>query len=170
MKRSSLSGLTVMALGFALLSMPAVAGAETVHARLTGFQEVPAVSTAASGEFRAKIGKGGVINFELSYEGLESNVLMSHIHLGQPGVNGGISVWLCTTPAAPLTAPPGTQICPQSGTVTGMFDAAGVVGPLNQGIGPEELDELIEAIRAGVTYVNVHSVTFPGGEIRGLIR
>jgi hypothetical protein len=170
MKRFNLYGFTVMAMSFALLSMPALAGAETVHARLTGFQEVPAVSTEGSGEFRSKIRKDGIINFELSYDGLESDVLMSHIHLGQPGVNGGISVWLCTTAAAPLTAPAGTQICPQSGTVTGMIEAADVVGPLNQGIAPEELDELLKAIRAGVTYVNVHSVTFPGGEIRGQLR
>jgi hypothetical protein len=33
-----------------------------------------------------------------------------------------------------------------------------------------EFDELVRAIRAGVTYVNVHSETFPGGEIRGQLK
>jgi hypothetical protein len=42
-----------------------------------------------------------------------------------------------------------------------------VVGPGAQGIVPGEFDALVDAIRAGVTYVNVHSETFPGGEIRG---
>jgi hypothetical protein len=31
------------------------------------------------------------------------------------------------------------------------------------------MDELIKAIRAGATYVNVHSTTWPGGEIRSQI-
>jgi len=44
-----------------------------------------------------------------------------------------------------------------------------VVGPAGQGIAPGELDEFIRAIRAGVTYVNVHSTKFPSGEIRGQI-
>jgi hypothetical protein len=42
-----------------------------------------------------------------------------------------------------------------------------VIGPVPQGITPGEFDELLEAIRAGVAYVNVHTSTFPAGEIRG---
>src|SRR5262245_31246020 len=40
-----------------LLVVPAVAGAEQIKAHLTGYQEVPVVSTNASGEFRAHISR-----------------------------------------------------------------------------------------------------------------
>ena len=38
-----------------------------------------------------------------------------------------------------------------------------------QGILAGEFDELVEAIRAGATYANVHSTEFPPGEIRDQI-
>lgn len=57
--------------------------------------------------------------------------------------------------------------CPQSGTVTGLLTQANVVGPAGQGIAPAQFAEIVAAIRAGAAYVNVHSSTFPGGEIRG---
>jgi hypothetical protein len=41
-----------------------------------------------------------------------------------------------------------------------------VVGPAMQGITAGQFDELVRAIRAGVTYVNVHSSLYEGGEIR----
>ena len=41
---------------------------------------------------------------------------------------------------------------------------------VSQGVAPGEFDELIRAIRAGVAYVNVHSSTFPAGEVRGQLR
>jgi len=48
--------------------------------------------------------------------------------------------------------------------------AANVIGPAGQGIAPGEFSKVLEAIRSGVTYVNVHSVQFPPGEIRGQVR
>jgi hypothetical protein len=152
-------------------------GAVEVRARLRGFQEVPVISTEARGHFRAKINKDRTeIQFVLSYEGLEGTVTQSHIHIAQPGVNGGISVWLCQTASnpAPASVAALTQTCPQSGTVTGTLTQANVIGPPGQGVAAEEFDELVEAMLAGVTYTNVHSkdagglpTSFNGGEIRG---
>ncbi len=51
-------------------------------------------------------------------------------------------------------------------TVTGTIDADDVIGPAAQGIAPGELGELVRAMKSGVTYANVHSTKFPGGEIR----
>ena len=55
-----------------------------------------------------------------------------------------------------------------------MLDAADVIGPNGppamQGIEPGAIGELVAAIRAGHTYVNVHSSKWPGGEIRAQIR
>ena len=136
---------------------------------LTGYEEVPSVSTGASGEFNAQIRKDSTVDWELSYSNLEGTVQQAHIHLGQQGVNGGISVFLCsnlTTPAPP----PGTQACPAPpATISGVFRASNVIGPAAQGIAPGQFDELIAAMRAGATYVNVHSSTWPGGEIRSQI-
>lgn len=154
-----------------------------IQVRLTGYEEVPAVSTRASGELRATIvnepseflitNGETKIQYQLSYSALEGNVTQAHIHLGQSGVNGGISVWLCANPAAlpPGTAiPPGTQPCPDPpAQVEGTITAASVVGPTAQGIAPGEFGELLRALRAGKTYVNVHSTKFPGGEVRSQI-
>ena len=52
-----------------------------------------------------------------------------------------------------------------SGTIT----PADVIGPAPQGIAATEYDELLAAIRSGTAYVNVHSATYPGGEIRAQI-
>ena len=54
--------------------------------------------------------------------------------------------------------------------MTGTIVAAQVLTVAGQGIDAGEFDELVAAIRAGVTYANVHSVLFPPGEIRGHIR
>jgi len=77
--------------------------APLLHAHLQGFQEVPVVSTVATGEFRGVINPGDTsINYEFSYTGLQGNVTQAHIHIGQRNVSGGIVIWLCQTAANPL--------------------------------------------------------------------
>ncbi len=139
-------------------------------ALLSGFEEVPAVSTDANGEFRARISNDeSSISYELNYSDLQGNITQAHIHFAQAGVNGGVAVWLCSNLASPPT-PVGVQPCAASpGSVSGMITAGDVVGPGGQGISAGEFDELLRAIRAGKTYVNVHTSAFPGGEIRGQI-
>ena len=141
-----------------------------IDVRMRSYQEVPAVSSVAQGRFKATIDeRAGTISYELSYSGLEGDVRQAHIHFGQRSVNGGISVWLCQTAANP---DPNNQspTCPQSGSVSGLIQAANVVGPAGQGIAPAEFAELVAAIRAGVAYANVHSSKFPGGEMRAQLR
>jgi hypothetical protein len=134
------------------------------QARLHGYNEVPAVSSTGSGEFTARIHRDGLgVDWELSYEGLEGiTTTASHIHFGQKDVNGGVSVFFCGGPTTPACTP-------GSGTFSGTFTAADVVGPVAQGIALGELSELIAAIRAGKTYANVHTNKHPGGEIRGQV-
>lgn len=156
-----------------LLAVSAIAFSQGKRIRefLTGYEEVPAVSTVAEGEFHARISDDAShIDYELKYSDLEGSVTQAHIHFGQKGVNGGISVWLCGNPSATVTPPTGTQLCPPSpATITGTLTAANVVGPSGQGIAAGEFAELISAIRAGKTYANVHSTKFTGGEIRSQI-
>ena len=148
---------------------------KNVRGHLDGYEEVPAVSTVAQASFTAQLARNGQsIDYRLTYSGLEAEATQAHIHFGQKDVNGGISVWLCGAPRTtpPVTPPPGfNKPCPTpGGTVTGTITPADVVGPANQGIAPGELGELIRAIRSGVAYANVHSVKFPGGEIRAQLR
>ena len=168
-----------------LVSASTIIGAQgfkKISEFLTGYEEVPSVSTVANGTFDARISNDDSrIDWELSYTGLEGNVTQAHIHFGQKGVNGGISVWLCgnaraasppgVTPVVPaITPPPGTQPCPPPpATINGTATAADVVGPAGQGIAAGEFAELIRAMRAGKTYANVHSTKFEGGEIRSQI-
>lgn len=133
----------------------------TFQARLDGFQEVPPVFTSAFGEFRARtIHEGTRLEFQLTYAPLQAPVTAAHIHFGQPGVNGGVVAFLCGGGGKPA--------CPQSGTVSGVVGPEHVALPV-QGIAPGEFAELLSAMQHGVTYANVHSTAFPGGEIRGHI-
>lgn len=147
------------------------------RAELKPTEEVPAVSSVASGRFKATIDEANqTITYEVSYEGLEGNVTQAHIHIGQKSVNGGISIFLCgnapTVPAATVPQPPA---CPPSpATVTGVLTPDMVIGPNLQGVAPfgpgvNEFQELIDAIREGFAYANVHSSKFGGGEVRGQI-
>jgi hypothetical protein len=160
---SLLAGLAITSLLYAGSGVRADDDHDQFKARLRGFNEVPAVSSTGRGEFTARIGEAAV-DWELSYERLEGTpTTAAHIHLGQKDVNGGVSVFFCggtTTPAC----------TPTSGTFRGTFTAADVVGPADQGIAAGEIAELIRAIRAGKTYVNVHTDKHPGGEIRGQLR
>jgi CHRD domain len=138
---------------------------EDFQGTLTGYQEVPAVSTGASGTFAATVRvHHDKIWWKLHYEGLTGEVTQAHIHFAQRDVNGGIAVNLCSNLEPP---PPRTQPCPPApATITGVARPTDVVGPADQGIAPGEFGELVAAMRAGLTYANVHSETFPAGEIR----
>jgi hypothetical protein len=169
-------GCLLTAAGAALTVAAGASSGEVITTRLIGFEEVPAVSSPGSGSFTARIDSAGTtIDYELQYDGLQGKPFMSHIHFGQRRVSGGISVWLCGNPEDGAAPPAGTPRCPvPGGTVSGVLTASSVVGPTGQLIAAGQLDELIKAIRAGVTYVNVHSTAasggVPAGEIRGQIR
>jgi hypothetical protein len=131
--------------------------------------EVPSVSTRTAGRFELEIDRRtGAGQWKLRYDDLEGRVTQARIHFGQWGVNGGISVFLCSNLPDP---PAGTRSCPASpANLEGTFTAADVIGPTGQGIAATEFDELIRAIKRGATYANVHSDKFPGRGIRGQLK
>jgi hypothetical protein len=168
MGRKSVKVLALVALALAL-SLPAWAQG-TGSTRLRAFEEVPAISSPGEGQFSARInGSGTSLSYQLSYRNLLGTVTQSHIHIAQRGVNGGIMIFLCSNLG---NGPAGTQACPASpGSISGTIEADDVVAAAAaQGIAAGELGEAIRAMRNGVTYVNVHSDLFPGGEIRGQLR
>ncbi|HEX6994708.1 MAG TPA: CHRD domain-containing protein [Gammaproteobacteria bacterium] len=142
--------------------------ARRVAARLDGVCEVPSISTTAQGTFTAEIDdEGRLIVWTLTYQDLSAPVQQAHIHFGERHTNGGISAFLCSNLG---NAPAATQACPETtATINGTITPELIVGPAEQGIGAGEIEELIRGIRSGAAYVNVHTMTFPAGEIRGQV-
>lgn len=168
-RRSRLALAGALVVASAAAGTAAVAGGgggPTIQERLSGYEEDPlALSTPGSADFRADVdAKARRIAYTLSYADLEGAVAQAHIHLGGRAQSGGISVFLCSNLG---NGPAGTQPCPPApATVSGTLTPADVVGPAAQGIAPGEFDELVDAIRAGTTYANLHTSTYPAGEIR----
>jgi hypothetical protein len=161
--------LTVIGL-LALITTVAASADETalnMRARLSGLNESPPKATTGVGMFTAKAEKGA-IHYTLTYSGLSTPALQSHLHFGQPAVNGGIFVFLCSNLG---NGPAGTPACPPAGgTVTGTITAADILNPVpDQGITPGDFATALRIIEAGEAYANVHTTRFPAGEIRGQV-
>jgi len=164
LNRSVLAGFAVTSLLYVGSVVCADDDRDHFKARLQGFNEVPAISSTGTGKFRARINDDSSIVFELTYQDLEGTVTnAAHVHLGNKSDAGGVSFFLCGGGGRPLCTP-------TSGTFTGTVIAADVTGPTAQGIAAGEIAEIIRAMRAGITYANVHTNKHPGGEIRGQVR
>src|SRR5258708_40275447 len=97
-----LSGMVAMA------AFPAAA--DVLNADLSGFNEVPTLSSPASADFHARINKDETeIQYELTYTGFVTPVLQAHLHLGKRAVNGGIIGFLWSNLR---NRPAGTQTRP----------------------------------------------------------
>ena len=128
------------------------------EATLTGAEEVPPVTTEGSGFAKLQLVEDGTeVQFLVVVKRL-TDVVQAHIHLGPVGVNGPVVAFLLH----PGETPPGRS----SGVLArGTFTEADLIGPL---LG-QPLSALVAEMTAGNTYVNVHTVAFPGGEIRGQV-
>ena len=169
----------------AMSSASADSGKSSFSTTLNGYQETPVtINSTGSGEFAAKINNDGTaIEYVLNYRDLATNVLQSHIHFGRPGLTGGIVLFLCTNlnPPAGVPVPPACPQAPVGGdtaTVTGTLTAANLLVPNvanvalpTQGIDPGAAGfaEIVQAIRNGAAYANVHTSKVPSGEIRGAL-
>jgi len=98
-----------------------------LNAGLTGYQEVPTLSTSGTGRFEARINSDETaVDWRLSYDALESPVTQAHIHFSARALNGPIVVFLCTNLG---NGPAGTQACPPPpATIAGTFEAIDVLG------------------------------------------
>jgi hypothetical protein len=162
--------LAVIALlGLTVATTSADEGTVSARAKLSGFQEnLPKLSTG-TGTFTATL-NGGTLKYTLTFSGLSSDAVMSHIHFGQPGVNGGVFIWLCGS--AGFTGPAGTPTCPaKGGTVSGTATAASVqsLAP-TQNLNLGDFAGAMRIIQSGTAYVNVHTTNWLGGEIRGQVK
>jgi len=160
------------------------AGEDNLGTHLAGRNEVftpvhpgdptPADSRAQGEAVFRVSADGGTVEFRLIASNID-NVIMAHIHCGPAGTNGPIRMWLY-----PGIGPTGTQGPNGTGRhdgvlASGTFSPTGVVCPASA-VGQDM--PLLDAMRAGLTYVNAHTNDgvaptntgpgdFPGGEIRG---
>lgn len=150
-------GLLFLILLASVATMAVVSAKNTnFTAHLNGGQEVPAVNTTAQGQATFKLNAAGTaIEYKVNVAQLE-NVKFSHLHLAPIGSNGGVVVDL-------------------SGAVAGKVNGTLVEGTIkaNQlkgALSGQPLSVLIAQMEAGNIYVNVHTNSFPGGEIRGQVK
>jgi len=135
--------------------------AKNFRAHLDGASEVPPADTRGRGQATFQVDKDGTaIHYKLIVSNIE-NVTQAHIHRAPAGVNGPVVVWLYPgEPPAQLIEGRTDGILAE-----GVITAANFVG----GLVGEPLESLIELMRTGEVYVNVHTSQFPPGEIRGQI-
>jgi hypothetical protein len=140
-------------------------GSSTFRAHLSVAEEIPEPSDIArnpQGQATFQLSHdGGELAYKLIVANIE-NVRMAHIHLAPIGETGPVVAWLYPAGPPPQEIPGFFNGVLAEGVIT----AAELVGPL----AGAELADLIDEIRAGSAYVNVHTAQNPPGEIRGQIR
>jgi CHRD domain-containing protein len=140
-----------LAAGLLILAITSVArAAETFTASLDDANSVPPIAGDGTGSATVTISDDGQsVSWDVTWSGLTGPPSASHIHIGAADANGPVMI-----PFATVTA---------TGT-TGTFNAADYTG--GDGL-PADWAGVLAAIRAGNTYVNVHTAANPPGEIRG---
>ena len=138
---------------------------ENFTAPLSGGEEVPPVDTVSEGLAHFKLSKDGTaLRFKLNVSNIQA-ITQAHIHCGAAGVNGPVVVFLFGFNAAGVTAE-GTL---SEGTITGANVIPRPDSPACPG-GIADFDDLLAKMRSGDAYVNVHTIPFPGGQMRGQIK
>jgi CHRD domain len=127
-------------------------------APLSGQNEIPPVQSSAAGEAEFRTPANGTVGYRVNITGI-SNASAAHIHQAKAGENGEIIADLLHTPTSK-----------DKDTAYGMIFRGNLTdsslkGPM-QG---KTLADLVAAMDAGDTYVNVHTDAHPDGEVRGQI-
>lgn len=140
---------------------PPVSKIVTFRATMNGASEVPTNASMGTGVFTARLDTStNVFTYEATFSGLTSNVNNGHIHgPAAVGANSGTTINFNTLPGATFS------IGQQSGTARGSatLNAATQITATVNG------DSLKKLLFAGLTYINIHTVNSPGGEIRGQV-
>jgi len=131
--------ILMVALG-ALAGTGCLAYAEDVKVSLSGSEEVPAVSTSASGSGTFNIGEDHSVSGSITTTGITGTA--AHIHMAALGQNGGVIVPLVKKGDNEWTVSPGAKLT----------------------------DQQYQAFKDGNLYVNVHSAAHPSGEIRAQLK
>lgn len=147
-----------------LASSAQAAGKRNFTASLKGRNEVPAVETRGQGEAIFHLSKDETeLEFKLIVANIQ-DVTQAHIHCGAEDVNGPVVAFL-------FGFDPGGRTI--NGILsTGTLDSGDIIPRPDSEVCPggvADFDDLVEKIRSGEAYVNVHTIANPAGEIRGQI-
>lgn len=155
MKRAHL----LPALSAFLLLTAVTVGAEQrrYRAKLSGVQEVPSVKTPARGDLKIIYTGGGEMSFELNVDRITSPTA-AHIHRGRKGEAG--------PPVAGLFGGPPKMGRFKGILAEGLITEQSLVGEMEG----KTVEDLVRLMESGETYVDVLTVTYPAGEIRGQIK
>ena len=151
------AALALVAL-FVLTTVGLAAGpSEVWTTRLSGQNEDPPNDSKAHGSATLRIVRDGKTITSIEYRVRVSNLndlTGGHIHSGAEGTSGPVVVNLNPRIGSGRA---------QGIVAEGSFDASDLTGPLT-GL---TLDDFYELLTSGEAYVNLHTTTYPGGEIRG---
>jgi hypothetical protein len=166
-----LAGCTALAVGLGAVATMAQSQGRRYSATLVPGQENPALATPGVGTIVLDLDEQSQeIRYALVFNDL-SGVTQAHIHFEKPALNGSIMLWLCKSATNPGPTPDTTPDCPPpGGVVTGTLTAADVRPIAAQGLAGGDFANAVAQIRNGLTYANVHTTSFPGGQIRGQIQ
>jgi len=124
-------------------------------APLTGMEEVPPVTTNSTGISIFELINNNTINYKLNVTNMD-NIKAAHIHLGNFSQNGDVVATLFNSSKTPTDMINGTL-------VEGKITTANLQGPLKE----KTISDLVQLMNTTQTYVNIHTVEYPNGEIRG---
>jgi len=130
-----------------------LSAATLASAVLTGAQEVPPVAGTGTGAFAVSFDDTqATLTATLTFSGLSSSADAAHIHFGAAGTGGGPIIFDLSTV---------TFTSPLVVTLTSTDFQTDVLVPT--------FADAIDALLTGKMYVNIHTATNAGGEIRGQI-
>jgi hypothetical protein len=163
--------ITAMIAGFAFSTPygPAAAATLIYDATLSGATEIPPTGSPGTGFATVTINTvADTMRVQESFSGLESPTTASHIHCCavQP-MNVGIATTTPTFPNFPLGVMSGTYDMTFDMTSLASFNSAFVTA--NGGTAASAFAALLAGLNDGQAYINVHSMMFPSGEIRGIL-
>lgn len=131
---------------------------------LSGANEVPAVTTSATGWANWVLENPNTLQYDIYVAGIDS-ITMAHFHANVAGQNGPIMAWFFPTEAARA---PGTGniSVPSTG---GILRQNRVTRASLVMVAPFTWDSVITRMQAGSTYLNIHTRRNGGGELRGQV-
>lgn len=164
------STFSLLALTVALFAMSGVAKADpmTFTATLSGLNESPANASPGTG-FAVVTINGNFMTVNITFSGLLGTTAASHIHCCvPPGFNGQVATTTPTFPGFPSGVQSGTYLQTFDLTLASSYNPAFITS--HGGNVTQAQADLIAALLGGQTYFNIHTSTFPGGEIRGQLQ